>query len=85
MDAKNKLYSMVTEILVQEAGCVLDHDILRINYERSEIMKQMSQIKYNTNQANAKKTTRDTLVEEFEIAKKELVESVLTKETKDKL
>ena len=84
-DAKNKLYSMVTEILVQEVGCVLDHDIRMINYERSEIKKQMSQIEYNTNRANAKKTTRDTLVEEFEIAKKELFESVLTKETSDKL
>ena len=35
----------------------------------------MSQIEYNTNRANAKKASRDILVKEFEIAKKELVES----------
>ena len=74
-DAKNKLYSMLTEILVQEAGSVIDYDIRMINHERDEIKKQMSQIEYNTNRANAKKASRDTLVKEFEIAKKELVES----------
>ena len=66
-DAKNKLYSMLTEILVQEAGYVIDHDIQMINHERDEIKKQMSQIEYNTNRANAKKASRDTLVKEFEI------------------
>ena len=45
----------------------------------------MSKIEYNTNWANAKKTTKDTLVEEFEIAKKELVKLATTKETRDKL
>ena len=66
---------MLTEILVQEAGYVFDHDIRMINHERDEIKKQMSQIEYNTNRANAKKASRDMLVKEFEIAKKELVES----------
>merc|ERR1711867_247286 len=66
---------MLTEILVHEAGSVIDHDIRMINHERDEIKKQMSQIEYNTNRANAKKASRDTLVKEFDIAKKELVES----------
>ena len=35
----------------------------------------MSQIEYNTNRANAKKATRDTLLKDFEVAKKELVDS----------
>ena len=52
---------------------------------KSDIKKQISKIKYNTNWANAKKTTKDTLVEEFEIAKKELVKLAITKETRDKL
>ena len=66
---------MLTEILVQEAGSVIDYDIRMINHERDEIKKQMSQIEYNTNRANAKKASRDTLVKELEVAKKELVES----------
>ena len=74
-DAKNKLYSLLTEILIEEAGNVIDHDIQVINLERDEIKKRMSQIEYNTNRANAKKASRDMLVKEFEIAKKELVKS----------
>ena len=34
MDAKNKLYSMLTEILVEETGNIIDHDIWVINHER---------------------------------------------------
>ena len=75
MDAKNKLYSMLTEMLVEEAGNVIDHDIRVINHERDEIKKKMSQIEYNINRENATKASRDMLVKEFEIAKKELVES----------
>ena len=37
--AKDKLYSMLTEILVEEAGNVIDHDIRVINHERDEIKK----------------------------------------------
>ena len=42
--ARNKLYSMLTEILVQEAGTILDHDIRMKQYEKNMIKKQMSQI-----------------------------------------
>ena len=66
---------MLTEILVPEAGYVVDHDIQMISHERDEIKKQMSQIEYNTNRVNAKKASRDTLLKEFEVAKKELVKS----------
>ena len=33
----------------------------------------MSQIEYDTNMANAKKASRDSLLKEFDIAKKELI------------
>ena len=46
-----------------------------ISHKRDEIKKHMSQIEYNTNRANAKKASRDTLLKEFEVAKKELVDS----------
>ena len=68
-EAKNKLYSMLTEILVQEAGSVIDYDIRMINYKRDEIKKQMSQIEYNTNRANAKRASRGTLIKELKVAK----------------
>ena len=74
---------MLTEILVQEAGSVIDYDIRMINHERDEIKKQMSQIEYNTNRANAKKASRDTLVKELEVAKKELVESAQDERKKE--
>ena len=41
-EAKNKLYSMLTEILIQEAGSVIDYDIRTVNYEREETKKKMS-------------------------------------------
>ena len=74
-EAKNKLYSMLTEILIQEAGSVIDYDIRTVNYKRDEIKKKMSQIDYNTNRANAKKASRDTLVKELKVAKEELIKS----------
>ena len=60
--------------MTSAAKNVIDHNI-QVYHERNEIKKQMSQIEYNTNRANAKKASRDMLVKEFEIAKKELVES----------
>ena len=33
-EARNKLYSMLTEILVHEAGTILDHDIRMKQYEK---------------------------------------------------
>ena len=46
-----------------------------INHERDEIKKKVSQIEYNKNKANTKKASIDMLIKEFEIAKKELIES----------
>ena len=43
---------MLTEILIQEAGQVIDYDIKTINQERGEIKKMMSQVDYSTNKAN---------------------------------
>ncbi len=46
---------MLTKILIQEAGQVIDYDFKTTNQERNEIKKKMSQVDYNTNRANAKK------------------------------
>ena len=45
---------MLTEIIVQEAGIILNHDIRMKQYEKNMIKKQMSQIEYNTDRAKAK-------------------------------
>ena len=75
IEAKNKLYSMLTEILIKEEGFIIDYDIRMVNYERGEIKKKMSLIKYNTNQENAKKASREALVKELTAAKEELIKS----------
>ena len=50
-EATNKIYSMLTEILIQEAGQVIDFDFKTTVQERNEIKKKMSQVEYNTNKA----------------------------------
>lgn len=52
-EATNKIYSMLTEILIQEVGHDIDYDFKTTNQERNEIKKKMSQVEYNTNKANA--------------------------------
>ena len=64
------------EILVEEAGNVIDYNIRVINHEKGEIKKKMSQIEYNTNRANAKKAFRDSILKEFKTAKNELIKLI---------
>ena len=61
-EATNKIYSMLTEILIQEAGQVIDYDFKATVQERSELKKKMSQVEYNTNKANAIKASREGLL-----------------------
>ena len=74
-EARNKLYSMLTEILAQEAGAILDHDIRMKQYEINMIKKQMSQIEYHTDRAKVKSALKGTLIKELTVAKKELIDS----------
>ena len=43
---------MLTEILIQEAGQVIDYDFKTTVQERYKIKKNMSQVEYSTNKAN---------------------------------
>ncbi len=52
-EARNKLYIMLTEMIAQEAGSILDHNIRMKQCEKNMIKKQMSQIEYNTDRAEA--------------------------------
>ena len=69
-EAREELYSLLTETLREEARLVINHDIQSLQHEKGEVKTKMSQIDYNTNRANAKKASRDSLLKEFEIAKK---------------
>ena len=67
-EATNKIYSMLTEILVQEVGQAINYDIQVINQEKGELKKKMSQIDYDTSRANAIKSSRDQLITESRVA-----------------
>ena len=52
-EATNKIQSMLTEIIIMEAGHVINHDFKAIVPERIEVRRKLSQVDYNTNKANA--------------------------------
>ena len=64
-EATNKIYSMLTEILVQEVGQAINYDIQVINQEKGELKKKMGQIDYDTSRANAIKSSREQLIPEL--------------------
>ena len=74
-EATNKIYSMLTEILVQEAGQVIDYDIQSITQEKGEMKKKMSQIDYDTSKVNAIKSSRNGLLRESRVAREELIKA----------
>ena len=82
-EATNKIYSMLTEILIQEAGQVIDYDFKVTVQERSEIKKKMNQVEYNTNKANAIKASREGLLRELKSAKEELLKATQDERKKE--
>ena len=66
---------MLTEMIAQEAGSILDHNIRMKQCEKNMIKKQMSQIEYNTDRAEAKSALKSKLIKELTVAKKELIKS----------
>ena len=74
-EATNKIYSMLTEILIQEAGQVIDYDIKTIDQERGEIRKKLSQVDYSTNKVNAIKASREGLLRESKAAREDLLKA----------
>ncbi len=74
-EATNKIYSMLTEILVQEVGQAINYDIQVINQEKGELKKKMSQIDYDTSRANDMKSSLDTLLVESRVAREDLIKA----------
>ena len=82
-EATNKIYSMLTEILVQEVGQAINYDIQVINQEKGELKKKMSQIDYETSRANAIKSSRDQLILESRAATEDLLKAAQEECRKD--
>ena len=73
LQRQRTIYTLLTETLREEAGLVIDHDIRSLQHDKGEVKTKMSQIECNTNRANVKKASRDSLLKEFKIAEKELI------------
>ena len=74
---------MLTEILIQEAGQVIDSDFKTTNQERNEIKEKMSQVEYNKNKANAIRASREGLLRELKAAKEELLKATQDERKKE--
>ena len=74
---------MLTEILIQEAGQVIDYDFKTVNKERGEIKRKMSQVDYNTNRANTKKASFEGLLKESKAAREELLKATQDEQKKE--
>ena len=74
---------MLTEILVQEAGQVIDYDIQTITQERGEIKKKLSQVDYDTNKANTIKASQERLLRESKAAKEKLLKATQDERKKE--
>ena len=60
--------------MTDEAGYAIDHAIQVSKKERADLKKVRSQVDNYTSIAGAKKATRDMLIKELEVAKKEFTE-----------
>ena len=74
---------MLTKILIQEAGQVIDYDFKTANQERSEIKRKMNQVEYSTNKANAMKASRERLVRDLKAAMEELLKATQDERKKE--
>ena len=64
---------MLTEIIAQEAGSILDHNIRMKHDEKIMITMQMNKIEYKTNRAEAMNALKSKLIKGLTVAKKELL------------
>ena len=74
---------MLTEILVQEVGQVINYDIQVINQEKGELKKKIRHIDYDTNRAIAIKSSRDQLLTESRVATEDLIKAAQEEQKKE--
>ena len=75
-EAKNQSYALLTEIMMYEAGYVIDQAIEGSKREMAKLRKVRSQVDKYTSIASAKKANKDKLIKELEVAKKALTETL---------
>ena len=64
---------MMTEIILQEAGSVLDHNIVIKQDERNMVRKLLNKIEYKTSKVKTLSVSKSKLIQGSAIAKKELL------------
>ena len=74
---------MLTEIIIMEAGHVINYNFKAIVQERSEVKRKISQIDYNTNRANAIKSSYDALKLESRLAREDLIKAAQDERRKE--
>ena len=67
------LCTMMTEIIVQEAGSILDNNIMIKQDERNMVRKLLNKIEYKTSTVEALSASKSKLIQGSAIAKKELL------------
>ena len=72
-EARSELYTMMTEIIVQEAGSILDHSIMIKQDERNMVRKLLNKIEYKTSRVEALSASKSKLIQGSTVAKKELL------------
>ena len=82
-EAANKIHSMLTEIIIMEAGHVINYDFKAIVQERNEVKRKLSQVDYNTHRANAIKSSYDALKLESKLAREDLIKAAQEERRKE--
>ena len=72
-EARSELYTMMTEIIVQEVGHILDHNIRMKQDEKIMVRKLMNKIECKTDREKELSTAKGKLIQELTMAKKELL------------
>ena len=72
-EARNELYIMMTEIIVQEAGSTLDSNIMSKQDERNMVRKLLNKIEYKTSRVEALSASKSKLIQGSAVARKELL------------
>ena len=75
-EAKNQLYALLTEIMMNEAGYVIDQAIEGSKRGIAELKEVRSQVDNYKSIVNTKKAIKDRLIKEMEVTKRALTEAL---------
>ena len=75
-DAKARLNALITEIMMCEAGYIIDQAMQEYKTQTTELNQVKTQLDKYTDVANTARSNRDKLIKEIEMAKKTLIETL---------